>query len=140
MFIQSPDWNEIRSSTNKKILKEIADLDHPIALIGSQSDIVDCDYSNIEVIHPSWQKFLASTCDVQLDMGWGAEIAHKIIISNPSLKPGHSMVDAISDTFSSWHKLEMNFLFQICHANVLGNQLFAKEIKDPLFNWLAKYN
>jgi hypothetical protein len=138
-FIQSPDWREIRSSTNKKILQEIANLDHPIALIGSHSDIFDCNHPNIEVIHPSWQKFLTNICNVQLDMGWGAEIAHKIIISNPSIKPSHSLVDAVCDTFSSWHKLEMNSLFQICHTNILGNQLFAKELKDPLFKWLAKY-
>jgi hypothetical protein len=138
-FIQSPDWYELRSSTNKKILKEIANLNHPIALIGAHSDIVDCDHSNIEVIHPSWQKFLASTCDVELDCGWGAEIAHRIISNNPGIKPSYGIVDAVTDTFNSWHRLEMNHLFQICHPNILGNQLFAKEIKDSLFGWLSKY-
>jgi len=138
-LIQSPDWNEIRSSTNKKILKEISELDHPVVLIGAHSDIFDCNHSNITVIHPSWQKFLADTCGVKLNFGWGAEVAHKFIISNPDIKPSYSIVDAISDTFNSWHKLEMNHLFQICHPNVLGNRLFAKEIKDPLFNWLEKY-
>ena len=138
-FIQSSNWLEIRASTNKKILKEISELDHPIALIGAHSDIVDCNHSNITVIHPSWQKFLAGTCDVKLDCGWGAEVAHKIIISSPDVKPSYSIVDAITDTFNGWHKLEMNHLFQICHPNILGNQLFAKEIKDPLFDWLKKY-
>jgi hypothetical protein len=138
MLIQSNNWIDIRSSTNNKILKEIANLNHPIALIGAHSDVVNCEHSNIDIIHPSWQKFLASTCETKLDMGWGAECAHKIIINNPSIKPSYAIVDAISDTFNSWHKLEMNHLFQICHPNILGNQMFAKEIKDPLFNWLAK--
>ena len=138
ILVQSNNWTDIRSSTNNKILKEIANLDHPIALIGAHSDIVDCYHSNITVLHPSWQKFLAGTCNVKLDLGWGAEVAHRIIISNLYIKPSHDIVDVITDTFKSWHKLEMNHLFQICHPNILGNQLFAKEIKDPLFNWLAK--
>ena len=138
-FLQSQDWMQIRSSTNQKILQEIGSLDHPVALIGSGSDIFDCDQSNITVIHPSWQKFLASKCDARLDYGWGAEIAHKLIISNPDIKPSHSIVDAITDTFNIWHKLEMNHLFQICHPNILGNKLFAKEIENPLINWLQKH-
>jgi hypothetical protein len=137
-FIQTPNWNEIRSSTNQKILKEIAELDHPVALIGSHSDIFDCNHSNISVIHPSWQKFLAGTCNIKFDRGWGAEVAHKSIISNPDVKPSYSLVDAITETFNSWHKFEMNHLFQICHPNILGNKLFAQEIKTPLFNWLNK--
>ena len=138
-FIQTSEWVEIRSSTNKKILAEISNLDHPISLIGAHSDINECNYSNIDIIHPSWQKFLAKHCGAKLDVGWGAEVAHKVIIGNPSIKASYSIVDAVVETFNTWHKLEMNNLFQICHPNILGTQLFANEIKNSITNWLIKH-
>jgi hypothetical protein len=139
-LIQSKEWQGIRESTNIKILEEFSRLDHPIALIGSHSDVWNCDHSNIQVIHPSWQKFLANTCDVRLDLGWGANVAHRFIVANPQIKPDYNIVDAVSDTFSSWHKLEMHNLFQNVHPNIRGNKLFAQEIKHDLFNWLSKFN
>jgi hypothetical protein len=138
--IQLKEWRNIRESTNVKILEEFSKLDHPIALIGSHSDVWNCNHPNIEVIHPSWQKFLANECNIRLDIGWCADVAHRFIVSNPQIKPDYDMVDAVSETFGSWRKLEMYNLFQNVHPNIRGNKLFAQEIKQNLFNWLSKFN
>jgi hypothetical protein len=33
-------------------------------------------------------------------------------------------------------EIEKHKLFRSCHPNILGNQLFAKEIADPFNNWI----
>ena len=139
-IIQTKEWRNIRESVNVKILQELSELNHPIALIGSHSDVWNCNHPNIEVIHPSWQKFLADTCNIRLNLGWSADVAHRIIVGNPHIRPDYDIVDAVSDTFGSWHKLEMYNLFQNVHPNIRGNKLFAQEIKHNLFSWLSKFN
>jgi hypothetical protein len=122
-------WEE-RELLNQSILSEINDLGIPIALIGAHSDIKNCNYSNIEVIHPSWQKFLAETVNVKLEHGWGAEVAHECVI--PNTRPSVQCVNLISGTLNSWTQMELKGVFQGVHPNTRGNELFAQEIKNNI--------
>jgi hypothetical protein len=134
------DWWQMRERVNQQILQDISELGNPVALIGAHSDIVDCDHPNITVIHPSWQKFLGEQIGIYIKAGWGAEVAHRFIVTDRSIKPSHSVIDAVSELFLQWHKLEMHGLFQICHASLLGNKLFAKAIESDVKKWLSQFS
>jgi hypothetical protein len=136
-FIESENFWEMRSEVNKYILTEMSKLDCPIGLIGAHSDIDDCNHDNITIVHPSWQKFLAESTNVRLDNGWGAEIAHRYIMTeNKDIKPSYNIVNKISDTFSAWHRMELNRVFNWCHPNKKGNELFAKEITNSVQSFI----
>jgi hypothetical protein len=138
-LFESEDFWTLRAACDQYILSKIAQLDCPVALIGAHSDIKNCHYNNIDVIHPSWQKFLANTSDIPLENGWGAEVAHMYLMKkeNKQVKPSKSMVDLISDTLRDWHKLELNGLFTWCHPNRRGTELFAAETKPAITKWIA---
>ena len=137
-FLESEDFWNMRLSANKKILDQLDQIGKPIALIGSHSDIVDCNYKNITVIHPSWQKFLAEHAGIELKYGgWGAEVAHmQLVTEYKDIKPSNNLVDAITEQFSAWRRLEYHRLFSWCHPNKKGNELFAKKIKNSLYSWI----
>lgn len=136
-LIESENFWDIRSKMNHNMLTQINKLGVPVALIGGHSDIVDCDFSNIEVIHKSWQKFLADSVNVQLDHGWGAEVAHRFATREfLDIKPSKSCVNYISDTLNSWTKMELNGVFCGCHPNRYGNKIFAQEIKNSINSFI----
>ena len=136
-FIESEDFWEMRKETNRYILKEMSKINCPIGLIGAHSDIENCNHSNITVIHPSWQKFLAQYTSVTLEDGWGAEVAHRYIMTEyKDITPSHNIVNKISDTFAAWHKMELHRVFNWCHPNKKGNELFAKEIKSSVQSFI----
>jgi len=137
-FLESENFWNMRSEANKKILDQIAQLDKPVALIGSASDIVDCAHKNITVIHPSWQKFLADIANVDLKYGgWAADAAHaELVTTYKNVVPSKGIVEAITEQFSAWRKLQYHRLFCWCHPNKKGNELFAKEIKNSVYSWI----
>ena len=136
-FIESENFWEMRKEINNYILTEISKIDCPIGLIGAHGDINDCNHSNITVIHPSWQKFLAEQSGLALDDGWGAEVAHRYIMTEyKDAMPSRNIVNKISDTFSIWHKMELNRVFNWCHPNKKGNELFAKEIANSVQSFI----
>jgi len=140
-ILERDDWWEIRNNVRRYLLDEIASLGNPIGLIGAHSDIpLDCDYKNVTVIHPSWQKFLAEYIGIEIKEGWGADVAHRFIVTDRSIRPSHSVIDAVAELFFKWHKLEMHDLFQICHPNIQGNKIFAEFIESNVKQWLSQFN
>lgn len=136
-FITSANFWEIRKNINDVILKKMAELECPIALIGGHSDIEDCNYSNITVIDSSWQQFLAREADVDLPVGWGADVAHwKMFTKYPNLHPSKPLVELVCDTLDSWNKLQKKDLFMWVHPNRRATELFAGHIKSRLNTWL----
>ena len=135
-LFKSENFWQIREELNQRILSKINDLNIPVALIGAHSDVVNCDYPNITVIHPSWQKFLGN----DLRCGWEAEVAHREIIeinvTETNFKPSKSVVNLIVDTLGDWHNLEMLGVFNNVHPNRKGNELFAKEIKPSVYSFI----
>ncbi len=130
--LSSENFWDFRNTLNNNMLEKINNLGCPVGLIGGHSDITDCNFDNISVIHQSWQKFLANRASVELNHGWGAERAHLAIIRNDNIKPSKTAVELISDTLKSWAQLEMYGVFRWVHPNTKGNQLFAKEIENSV--------
>jgi len=136
-FIESENFWSIREEANQQILAKINNLYCPVALIGASSDIVNCDYPNITVIHPSWQKFLADQVGVKLEHGWEAEVAHRWILQDErGANPSRELVFKTSETLRAWNKMDMLGVFNFCHPNRKGNELFAKEIKSSVYSFI----
>jgi len=135
--IESDNFWSIREIVNQRILSQINNLNIPVGLIGGHSDIVNCDYSNITVIHPSWQKFLAENVGVSLKHGWGAEVAHRYAMYEiKDSSPSKPFVFEVSDTLKSWSEMEMLGVFRGVHPNKKGNILFAKEIANNIQSFI----
>jgi hypothetical protein len=136
-FLTSNDPWDIRGEANKKLLDQMSKIGKPIGLIGSHSDVFDCDYSNITIIHPSWQQFLANYAGVALKQGWGADESHRaLVVDYTDIKPSNQIVDAMVEQFDVWHRLEYNRLFSSNHTNKKGNELFAKEIQSSIESFI----
>jgi len=135
-FFESDNFWDIRNNINDYTMKLISSLDCPVALIGGPSDVANANYSNLTVIHPSWQRFLAEHCDVELTVGWDADAAHAEIKRLTKIKPSRRLVELITDTLDAWKKLEQKNVFSYVHPNSLGTKLFASHIKPGLNTWL----
>lgn len=136
-FVESDNFWQIRKELNQHTLKKINHLNKPVALVGAHSDIEDCNYDNITVIHNSWQQFLAKAVGIPPLNGWGAEIAHRMIVKNyPKVKPTRELVIATSDTLKFWNKLEMKGVFNSVHPNRKGTEMFAKEISTNVQSFI----
>jgi hypothetical protein len=54
--------------------------------------------------------------------------------------PSRPVVNEIHKLFKIyWPTMEKNKLFVGAHPNILGNQLFAQEIKQSVNNWIDKH-
>ena len=136
-FLINPNFWKIRKQLNEDMLSMINNLNIPTGIIGAHSDIVDCNYPNIEVIHPSWQKFLAEYSNVALTDGWGAEVLHRWqVYEFPGTKISREAVGKICELFASWTQLEINNVFYQVHPNRFGNEIFAKEIRNSVSGFL----
>lgn len=136
-LIESENFWALRNDLNQKILHMINRLGCPVGLIGGHSDVVDCNQTNITVIHPSWQKFLANQVGVDLEHGWGAEIAHRYAMYEfKKSKPSKAMIDLTSDTLRAWTQMEMSGVWFGVHPNKNGNELYAKEIKNNVESFI----
>jgi hypothetical protein len=152
-FIVRDDWQTIWQEVNQYCLKKISSLGRPVLLIGSVSDVVDCDHANIKVAHPSWQKFLAEKAgmkvvdgpvhvkmddggDFFVDRGWGAESVHRYMHEHPDIFPNSSLVDSVWDIFFFWKQLEKSGWFYEVHPNYQGNVAFAEYLKPTVLEFL----
>lgn len=154
-LIQRSDWRDVWEECNQFCLKQIADLNRPILLIGGHSDIVNCNHSNIVVGNASWQKFLANQAgmsiennavrvkmddgsDFTVDHCWGAEIIHRFMHENPEINPSVEITNSVWDIFFFWQELEKAGLFYQVHPNRQGNELFAEFLKPIVNNFLQE--
>jgi hypothetical protein len=152
-FLCSSDWENIWMHCNKKCLQRIASLGCPVLLIGAHSDIVDCDYPNITVAHPSWQKWLAEKAGfdvtnnqihVKMYKGgnfnfehcWGAEIVQAYIFNNPNIDPPDGLVKSVWDIMEFWRQLSRTGLFSGCHPTRLAHEEFAKFLLPTVTKFL----
>jgi hypothetical protein len=140
-FFESENFWEMRLELMQNSFKYIASIGCPVALISGSSDIINCNHDNITVIHTSWQKFLAKSVNVDLQHGWGVDTAHRMLMMDAQdIVPSMAVLDLVSDTFKSWHQLELKRVFNWCHPNKNGNKLFATEIAQSLNAWIDKIN
>ena len=154
-LLQRKDWDVVRKQCNDFCLKAINALGVPVLIIGAHSDVIDCDYSNITVAHPSWQRYLAEQANmlvdnnkifVKMDDGsnfsistcWGAEVLHRIMHEHPDVTPSSEITTAIWDIFFFWKELEKADLFFDVHPNYRGNKLFAEHLKPTVAKFLQE--
>lgn len=121
-------WKETRETLIDMTLKRMNDLDTPIGLIGSHSDIPERlveKYENINVIAPSWQRVLAEECGVEpLDEYVGVDMWHqttKIFLKDKEIvehmnknnidKYMHSVSDITKKLMSLVMSKEINYDF-----------------------------
>jgi hypothetical protein len=150
-FITHDDVLHLIRDLELKFYCALEDLNIPVALIGAHTDVIENNWSsNITVIHPSWQNFLAEQCSLNSFFGWPAEIAHlwlslqvvprhgPVMSFDCDQLPSKSAVFEINHAMSVWKKLERSRLWCGAHPNIRGNQLFAQAIGDLVNQWLEK--
>ena len=148
-FLFANDPLDIVQDLEQKFYQQLQTLDIPVALIGAHTDVTCKSHNNITVIHPSWQNFLAQQCGLNSFYGWAADVAHRwlqgtvIPDHGPPVhfemetQPSPAVVDLVHSMITvNWYQLEKNKLFVGNHPNILGNQLFAKEIADSFNKWV----
>jgi hypothetical protein len=155
-FIQRADWRELSKKSNQFCLEKINALGVPVLLIGGGRDITDCEFENITVGHPSWQKWLAeqagmSVVDGVIDVNisstgknykltncWGYESVQAAIHENQNIRPDPELVDTIFDIILFWEELQKRDWFFEVHPNKRGNVEFAKFLKPVVDKFLKE--
>jgi len=141
-WLTSANWNEYRVTANQKILEELNALGNPIGLIGAHSDIFDVleKFTNLTVIHPSWQQWIGNYLSLPIASGVGADVYHAIIKANRDTKPNLDLVFLVYDTLNTWQSWEAAGMFTWCHPNRRATELFAQDIKPAVTGWLNNLN
>jgi hypothetical protein len=151
-FLTSADPIDIVKTLEHQFYSRLNSLGIPVALIGAHTDVEGESFDNITVIHPSWQNFLGQRCGLNSFYGWPADVGHRwlqgIVIPeygppehfDLGCKPSNAIVNEIHKIFiTNWKILEKNKLFMGSHPTMLGNQLFAQEIKQSVNNWIDNH-
>jgi hypothetical protein len=148
-FLTSNDPIDLVKELEHKFYQQIISLNIPVALIGAHTDVTCKSNDNVTVIHPSWQNFLAQQCGLNSFYGWAADVGHRwlhgIVIPEYGppehfelgKNPSATVIDEIYSVFNDhWQAFQSHRLFVGNHPNILGNQLFAKEIDDSFQKWI----
>lgn len=151
-FLTSEDPIGIVKTLEQQFYRRLNSLNIPVALIGAHTDVECESFDNITVIHPSWQNFLGQQCGLNRFYGWAADVGHRwlkgiaILDYGPpehfelGTNPSKEIVNEIHKLIKMyWPIMEKNNFFKGSHPTILGNQLFAQEIKQSVNNWLDKH-
>lgn len=152
-LLVNQQWKKHREDCNQYCLEQISKLNRPILLIGGHSDVENCNFANIRVAHPSWQKFIAKQAGLNVNDGtitgtfdsgtefkvnqcWGAEIMHRHMFERPSTNPVHSLVESIWDTFFFWKEIDRLGWFHDVHPNRQATESFAEYLLPTVIDFL----
>lgn len=137
-LFHDPYWNEQRNEQMNIILKKLNSLSLDIALIGADSDIPHdlSNYTNLSVIHNSWQSFLCDIAKIEHTHGFGADIIHTIMHDFKHITPSSSLVSAMYNTLQTWGLLEKEGLFSHVHPNFKATTLFSNKISPNVIRWI----
>ena len=155
-FVVSENWQSIRETCNQYCLNLINSLPNPVFLIGAHADIVNFtnQKSTVTIGEPSWQKWMAQQSGLivddcihvtpkdggnyQFNYCWGAEIVHRFLHQNPTIKPTPSLLDAVWDSYYFWQYLEEQGWFFEVHPNRHSNIEFSKLLKPKIEKFLIE--
>jgi hypothetical protein len=150
-FLISEDPVNIVKDLEQQFYSQLNSLGIPVALIGAHTDVECESYENITVIHSSWQNFLAQRCGLNSFYGWPINVGRTWLKGSviPEYGPPVpiNLETAPSATVrTETHKIKIfwkimqqhNLLFE-GHPTILGNKLFAQEIKQSVNNWIDKH-
>ena len=140
-YLQSNNHLAVRQDLLHEQLRAMNDLGLSIGIVGAHSDIRQQDinnFSNLSIIHPSWQNFLADKVNVQSrNYNWGYEIAHVMFRVFPEIKPNDRLVMDMYDGLDFWQQLEKENVFCDVHPNKQGNIQFAELIKQRVIDFIG---
>lgn len=142
-WMESEQIFEIRKMLEKEIFERIHnELKNPIGFIGGLSDInIDLSmYPNFTVLHPSWQKWIATRLNSKwFKFGWGAcDIGWRANYDN--VKPGKQATFAWDEQIKEWCWWEEQGYFCHEHPTILANQEFAEYLHPTVQQWLEIQN
>jgi hypothetical protein len=146
-FVSRQDWFDIWQEANQKILHKINAFDVPVFLIGTHCDVVDCNFSNITVAHPSWQKYMSEQLGLVHDNSIviegrtikhcvAQEIYFRFFYENPDIKVDLGLKDLITDQWMLWEQFRCQGLMFYYHPTRRSYQNFANYLKPQLLSWL----
>jgi len=144
-FLKSDDPIGIVKNLECIFYEQLSMLNVPVGLIGGHVDVMNFNFpSNITVIHQSWQNFLGSQCGLGNFIGWQGEIANLWLqgrleydVYIDTVMPSKQVVFELDRLMSAWTTIGLNGkLWCGVHPNILGNQLFAKEIANSFNQWI----
>lgn len=134
-FLTSDDIHSFRCDLALAELQKIKEIDAEIAFVGGHSDVfneIKNYFSNVDVLDSSWQKFL----DNEINVGWGVEVGHRLLVQNPSIKPSKKVVNEMDEHFYNWKKLVQKELFCLVHPTRVGNEMYANYLKPLVKNFV----
>ena len=139
-YLQAKNHLAFRQDLLQQQLTAMNDIGLPIGIIGAHSDIRQSDidnFSNLSIIHPSWQNFLASQASVESrNYNWGYEIAHVMFRVFLDVKPTDQLVMDMYDGLEFWCQLEKEKVFCDVHPNRIANIKFAEHIKEQVIKFV----
>jgi hypothetical protein len=138
-WIEKEDIFDIRTTLNHAIMQEIQDrVNNPIAFIGGLSDIDSllAQTFGFDVLHPSWQSWIATTLDSQwFEFGWGAsDIGWRM--HSDKIKPSKTATFAWDEQIKEWCWWEENGYFCHEHPSPHANKEFAEYLQPTVKDWL----
>lgn len=146
-YVSRDDWFDIWREANQEVLKRINALGVPVFLIAAHCDVIDCDFSNITVACPSWQKRMAHQLELVIDdtiVVEGRYIKHCIaqeiyfryMHENPDVSIAPVLKDTIIDLWILWQKFHEHGIMYDNHPTKKSYQEFARYLKPMLTTWL----
>lgn len=146
-FVCRADWFDIWRDANQQILRKINQLGVPVLLIGAHCDVIDCDFANITVAHPSWQMFMAESLGLVVDQKIQVQnrtiehcIAQEIYFgffhANPDIEPDSVLKDLVIDQWMLWDQFHQAGLMWDHHPTNASYTLFAEALRPQLNEWL----
>jgi hypothetical protein len=153
-YVQRGDWFSIWQECNRYIFQTISKLGPPVFLIGTHCDIVDCDYSNITIAHPSMQKWMAQAAgidvvdgvihlpqdNVQIKHCVAMELYFKFFYDHPEIVVDSVLHEHIINQWVLWDKLSTAGLMFDYHPTRRSYIGFAKSLYLKLTNFLSDKN
>lgn len=138
-WIKSEDIFNIRTKLDATILKTMRKrIKNPIGLIGGLSDIniVLAESLGIDVIHPSWQRWISEKLKSQwFKFGWGAcDIGWRMHSNN--VVPSKTATFAWDEQIKEWCWWEENGYFCHEHPSPRANEEFAKYLQPTVEKWI----
>ena len=146
-FVCRADWFDIWRDANQQVLGKINALGVPVFLVGAHCDVIDCDFSNIFVAHPSWQTFMAESLELvsnnnihiedrTIEHCIAQEIYFRFFHDNPALTPDAELKDLVVDQWLLWDQFHRHGLMYEHHPTNASYTIFAEALRPQLDKWL----
>jgi len=141
-WLTKENYFDLRPALTEITLNKIRHtLKNPITFIGGLSDIDPdaADRAGVDVLHPSWQKWIATKLNSQwFKFGWGAsDVGWRMHRDN--VTPSRSLTFAWDELIREWCWWEEQGYFCHEHPTPLAHKEFAELLKPKLLEWLSNY-